>query len=76
MLLFFSFEFPDELTLNEFVDEHGEQDDYTYLLHAVLVHSGDFHGGHYVVFINTNLAGKTRVFCLCFILIYYILKFV
>ena len=21
---------------------------------AVLVHTGDFHGGHYVVFINTN----------------------
>ncbi len=26
--------------------------DTTYLLHAVLVHSGDNHGGHYVVFIN------------------------
>lgn len=57
----FRFEFRDELVLNEFVDEHGERDDYTYLLHAVLVHSGDFHGGHYVVFINTNLNGKHRV---------------
>lgn len=25
-----------------------------YILHAVLVHSGDNHGGHYVVFINPN----------------------
>ena len=26
--------------------------DCQYVLHAVLVHSGDNHGGHYVVFIN------------------------
>ncbi|EJD75026.1 ubiquitin carboxyl-terminal hydrolase [Loa loa] len=31
-----------------------------FLLHAVLVHSGDFHGGHYVVFINTNLGGPPK----------------
>lgn len=55
------FEFPDTLVLNEFIDEHGVKDDYTYLLHAVLVHSGDFHGGHYVVFINANLKGNTKV---------------
>jgi len=30
----------------------------TYVLHAVLVHSGDNHGGHYVVFINPNCDGK------------------
>ncbi|KAH7716481.1 Peptidase C19 [Aphelenchoides avenae] len=54
------FEFPEELILDEFVDERGERDDYTYLLHAVLVHSGDFHGGHYVVFINTNLKGNQK----------------
>ncbi|VDK46939.1 unnamed protein product [Cylicostephanus goldi] len=47
------FAFPDKLCLNEFVEGNGE--DYTYSLHAVLVHSGDFHGGHYVVFINTGL---------------------
>ncbi|VDM75986.1 unnamed protein product, partial [Strongylus vulgaris] len=40
------FAFPDKLCLNEFVEGNGE--DYTYSLHAVLVHSGDFHGGHYV----------------------------
>lgn len=28
------------------------------MLHAVLVHSGDNHGGHYVVFINPNCDGK------------------
>ncbi len=30
----------------------------TYLLHAVLVHSGDNHGGHYVVFIQPRGDGK------------------
>lgn len=29
--------------------------DYTFCLHSVLVHAGDFHGGHYVVFINTDV---------------------
>lgn len=29
-----------------------------YLLHAVLVHSGDNHGGHYVVFINPHGNGR------------------
>lgn len=29
-----------------------------YTLHAVLVHSGDNHGGHYVVFINPKGDGK------------------
>ena len=32
--------------------QHSNSDDTKYLLHAVLVHSGDNHGGHYVVFIN------------------------
>ncbi len=32
--------------------------DATYILHAVLVHSGDNHGGHYVVFINPRGDGK------------------
>lgn len=30
----------------------------TYTLHAVLVHSGDNHGGHYVVFINPRGDGR------------------
>lgn len=31
------------------------EDDCVYSLHAVLVHSGEFHGGHYVTYINVNL---------------------
>jgi ubiquitin C-terminal hydrolase len=42
------------LRLNEFIDEQGEQDDYTYLLQSVLVHYGNVQGGHYVVYINAN----------------------
>ncbi|KAL1373665.1 hypothetical protein pipiens_018528, partial [Culex pipiens pipiens] len=30
----------------------------TYILHAVLVHSGDNHGGHYMVYINPQNDGK------------------
>lgn len=33
----------------------AENDLATYVLHAVLVHSGDNHGGHYVVFINPKV---------------------
>uniref|UniRef100_A0A1I7SBQ3 Ubiquitin carboxyl-terminal hydrolase 7 n=1 Tax=Bursaphelenchus xylophilus TaxID=6326 RepID=A0A1I7SBQ3_BURXY len=57
------FEFPEVLQLNEFIDECGEQDDYTYLLQCVLVHAGDFHGGHYVVYINTNLRSQQPRWC-------------
>ena len=32
-----------------------------YFLHAVLVHSGDNHGGHYVVYINPHGDGGVRV---------------
>jgi len=35
------------LDLNDFVDREGKEegrDEFTYFLHAVLVHSGDFHG--------------------------------
>ncbi|CAD5217187.1 unnamed protein product [Bursaphelenchus okinawaensis] len=57
------FEFPEILQLNEFIDDGGEQDDYTYLLQCVLVHAGDFHGGHYVVYINTNLRSQQPRWC-------------
>lgn len=33
----------------------------TYVLHAVLVHSGDNHGGHYVVFINPKGDGRVSI---------------
>lgn len=41
-------------------------------MHAVLVHSGDNHGGHYVVFINPAGDGKV---CVVFILYIYIYKY-
>jgi len=48
--MLFRFEFPDTLELDEFVategKEHSEKEkgEFVYLLYAVLVHSGDFHG--------------------------------
>lgn len=45
------FEFPEKLNLEQFL-QHSESTPAAYTLHAVLVHSGDNHGGHYVVFIN------------------------
>ncbi len=52
------YEFPETLNLSQFLDGDA---DAQYLLHAVLVHSGDFHGGHYVVFINTNPKSNNKV---------------
>jgi len=53
-------EFPELLDLNEFIQDKpgANKDDMKYKLHAVLVHSGDNHGGHYVVFINPLGDGK------------------
>lgn len=54
------FEFPERLNLSEFLTEAGANagGPATYTLHAVLVHSGDNHGGHYVVFINPRGDGR------------------
>ncbi|EDS41132.1 conserved hypothetical protein [Culex quinquefasciatus] len=44
-----------------FRDQHRQEPEdtsATYILHAVLVHSGDNHGGHYVVYINPKNDGK------------------
>ncbi|XP_076275617.1 ubiquitin-specific protease 7 isoform X3 [Rhynchophorus ferrugineus] len=46
------FEFYDKIQLDEYLQEKDPNDPANYTLHAVLVHSGDNHGGHYVVFIN------------------------
>lgn len=48
------------MDLNEFIQDKpgANKDDMKYKLHAVLVHSGDNHGGHYVVFINPLGDGK------------------
>lgn len=53
------FEFSETLDLSDFLQKGNEDGkDAKYTLHAVLVHSGDNHGGHYVVFINPNRDGK------------------
>ena len=53
------FEFPETLDLQEYLKETDEEEQKAkYTLQAVLVHSGDNHGGHYVVFINPKGDGK------------------
>ncbi|XP_037936692.1 ubiquitin carboxyl-terminal hydrolase 7 [Teleopsis dalmanni] len=51
------FEFYEQINLDQFLLEK-EKTPADYVLHAVLVHSGDNHGGHYVVFINPKADGK------------------
>lgn len=51
------FEFYEKLTLDPYL-QVAESSPATYTLHAVLVHSGDNHGGHYVVFINPKGDGR------------------
>ena len=55
------FEFPDQLPLDEFLQKTDSKDPANYILHAVLVHSGDNHGGHYVVYLNPKGDGKVSV---------------
>ncbi|CAI2355062.1 unnamed protein product [Caenorhabditis sp. 36 PRJEB53466] len=55
------FSFPEKMNLAkccELSDMLAEED-CVYSLHAVLVHSGEFHGGHYVTYINVNLYEST-----------------
>lgn len=61
LLLPFRFEFPEQLPLDEFLQKPDVKDPANYILHAVLVHSGDNHGGHYVVYLNPKGEGKVRV---------------
>lgn len=51
------FEFYDHINLDAYLQEK-EATPANYTLHAVLVHSGDNHGGHYVVYINPLGDGK------------------
>lgn len=54
------FEFHEKISLGPYLQaEEATNADYT--LHAVLVHSGDNHGGHYVVFINPAGDGKVKI---------------
>ncbi|KAA8498654.1 Ubiquitin carboxyl-terminal hydrolase 13 [Porphyridium purpureum] len=48
------FEFSKQIDLSRFVHESDGSD--VYVLHSVLVHVGDVHGGHYYVFIRPELA--------------------
>ncbi|KAJ3111095.1 hypothetical protein HK100_002809, partial [Physocladia obscura] len=54
------YEFPKELDLEPFLDESSEQKKkpQKYLLHGVLVHAGDFSGGHYCAFLRAENNGK------------------
>lgn len=63
------YEFFEHIDLEAFLDK-AESTPAKYTLHAVLVHSGDNHGGHYVVFINPKLDGTwfkfdDEVVCRC-----------
>lgn len=51
------FEFYEKISLGDYLQAE-ESTNANYTLHAVLVHSGDNHGGHYVVFINPAGDGK------------------
>ncbi|XP_063230650.1 ubiquitin carboxyl-terminal hydrolase 7 isoform X2 [Bacillus rossius redtenbacheri] len=51
------FEFYEKISLEPYLHK-PENTPANYTLHAVLVHSGDNHGGHYVVFINPKGDGK------------------
>ena len=55
------FEFPEQLPLDEFLQKTDPKDPANYILHAVLVHSGDNHGGHYVVYLNPKGDGKVSM---------------
>ncbi|XP_074039373.1 ubiquitin-specific protease 7 isoform X4 [Leptinotarsa decemlineata] len=52
------FEFYEKISLDNYLQETDPTNPANYTLHAVLVHSGDNHGGHYVVFINPRGDGK------------------
>ncbi|EDO34745.1 predicted protein [Nematostella vectensis] len=51
------YEFYDKIDLDRYLQEL-EDTPAVYTLHAVLVHSGDNHGGHYVVYINPKGDGR------------------
>lgn len=50
------FEFGEKISLDDYMQPDANNPA-NYTLHAVLVHSGDNHGGHYVVFINPKGLG-------------------
>lgn len=58
------FEFPDEINLEKYLQK-PEETEAKYRLHAVLVHSGDNHGGHYVGYIDPVGQGNVSVNSYC-----------
>lgn len=52
------FEFPEEIDLQPYMSSDCKETDQTYLLHSVLVHSGDGHGGHYTAYIRPDPVDK------------------
>ena len=59
LMSFSRYEFPEHLDLDEYLRSH-ESTPAHYTLHAVLVHSGDNYGGHYVAYINPAGDGKVK----------------
>jgi ubiquitin carboxyl-terminal hydrolase 7 len=51
------FEFPEQVDLSPYMAQPDDEDQ-VYLLHSVLVHSGDGHGGHYTAFIRPDPVNK------------------
>ncbi|KAJ3098511.1 hypothetical protein HDU97_003967 [Phlyctochytrium planicorne] len=51
-------EFPEEIDLSSFLAEPSKRGSQKYVLHGVLVHSGDLHGGHYCAFLRPEKNGK------------------
>ncbi|CAN0460917.1 unnamed protein product, partial [Discosporangium mesarthrocarpum] len=51
------FAFPREMDIDQYLDEEAERypdRPNRYVLHSVLVHSGDVHGGHYYAYIRPS----------------------
>ena len=59
LMPFSRYEFPEHLDLDEYLRSQ-ESTPAHYTLHAVLVHSGDNYGGHYVAYINPAGDGKVK----------------
>ncbi|KAL0095137.1 hypothetical protein F4703DRAFT_1766363 [Phycomyces blakesleeanus] len=51
-------EFPEEINLDEFCSISNPDEPFDYVLHGVLVHSGDLHAGHYFALIKPEKDGK------------------
>jgi len=51
-------EFQEEMNLDAFLESPDAAHPADYILHAVLVHSGDNYGGHYVAYVNPKGNGK------------------